>query len=189
METFLYQFYPLNKINTTKPYLVFQSIVIYPIESAIQLLNNWDQTLSGLSSSACVVIVTKLQWSYHSHSSAIDEFGNWCLEGWEGAWANLDLAGRYAWQPRAWEAPLNAVTDWHRYTERGSVEHTHLTPGIGTEIRKDSLNAGGQKHPQRSAKSHLASNEPLRPYADPRNLRSRQLACEGWTLPKLHLES
>lgn len=31
-------------------------------------------------------------------------------------------------KPRAWEAPLNAATDWHRYTERSSVEHTHLTP-------------------------------------------------------------
>ena len=37
-------------------------------------------------------------------------------------------AGRYPWQPREREPPLQAAANWHRHTELDQWKNTHLTP-------------------------------------------------------------
>ena len=37
-------------------------------------------------------------------------------------------AGRYPWQPREREPPLQAAAYWHRHTEPDQWKSTHLTP-------------------------------------------------------------
>ena len=37
-------------------------------------------------------------------------------------------AGRYPWQPREWEPPLQATTYWHSHAEIDQWKNTHLTP-------------------------------------------------------------
>ncbi len=42
--------------------------------------------------------------------------------------STLGISGRYPWQPCEREPPLHAAANWHRHTERNSVENTHLGP-------------------------------------------------------------
>ena len=64
------------------------------------------------------------------NSLPIDELGNWCLKCRQGTWALQAKAGRYSWQPRGQEPPLQAAANWHRHTEPDQWKNTHRTPHI-----------------------------------------------------------